>query len=435
MFRIIGILLLMTAANAVAAATIHATPESYLKSVVALKPGDTLLLAPGIYRHGLPLHGLQGESGRPIIIEGDASGTSTIFLGRPGANTISIKNAAHLAIRSLLLDGLGLQVDAVKAEGTSYFAHHITLERLTIINHGFDQQIVGISTKCPAWGWVIRGNVIRGAGTGMYLGSPDGSAPFIDGVIEHNLVVDTIGYNLQIKHQASRPAGMPMDPARTIIRHNVFSKEKGGSRGRMARPNVFLGNFPLSGAGAKDRYLVYGNLFHENHHEALLQVGGNAFIQANIFMNRFGDALRIIPPRSFPQQVEIVHNTVVAVGAGIRTDAEGENSIRLARANAVFASRSSRNIAENSNALLPFLLASKYLHAPMFSPGSMDFSPRNEFLSQVGSGRIELEPTSSMIPDVDFYARPFAKSLPGAVAFGTAIPWPLDLAIQPKKPR
>src|SRR5262249_36081648 len=158
----------------------------------------------------------------PIVIEGETSGLGTVFRGRPGANTVSIKNAAYLVVRSLLLDGDGLGVDAVKAEGTSQFAHHITLERLTIVNHGADQQVVGISTKCPAWSWVIRGNIIRGAGTGMYLGNSDGNQPFIGGLIEDNLIVDTIGYNLQIKHQRERPkiAGMPQENSATIIRHN-----------------------------------------------------------------------------------------------------------------------------------------------------------------------------------------------------------------------
>ena len=106
-----------------------------------------------------------------------------------------------------------MPVDAVKSERPARYAHHITLENLLIRGHGNNQQTVGISTKCPAWNWVIRHNTIIGAGTGMYLGDSDGSAPFVAGVIEQNLIVDTIGYNLQIKHQRPRPdvAGMPFD--------------------------------------------------------------------------------------------------------------------------------------------------------------------------------------------------------------------------------
>ena len=113
---------------------------------------------------------------------------------------VSILDSSHVTIRNLELDGRGLPVDAVKAEGHADWAHHITLENLLIQRHGHNQQTVGISTKCPTWGWVIRDNEIIGAGSGIYVGNSDGSAPFIAGMIEHKLVVDTLGYNLQVKH-------------------------------------------------------------------------------------------------------------------------------------------------------------------------------------------------------------------------------------------
>ena len=130
------------------------------------------------------------------------------------------------------LEGRNLRVDGVKCEGHADWAHHITLDGLRVRGHGNNQQTVAISTKCPAWGWVIRNSVITGAGTGLYLGNSDGRAPFIAGVIEHNLIVDTIGYNLQIKHQQPRPSlpEMPDGASATIIRHNVFSKTNGGSK-------------------------------------------------------------------------------------------------------------------------------------------------------------------------------------------------------------
>jgi hypothetical protein len=101
-------------------------------------------------------------------------------------------------------------------------------EKLEIHDHGADQQIVGISTKCPAWNWVIRRNSIGGAGPGQYLGNSDGSAEFVNGLIERNLVRDSIGYAMQIKHQNVRTTGIG-EPASntTIIRHNVFSKGAG----------------------------------------------------------------------------------------------------------------------------------------------------------------------------------------------------------------
>ncbi len=180
-------------------------PETYLAAVRSLQPGDELRLAPGQYLQGLPIQFINGTADTPIVITGPASGAVAKFPARDGHNTVSLRDASYIVVRNLMLDGQGLPVDAVKAEGDAHWAHHITLENLTIVGHGANEQIVGISTKCPAWNWVVRRNVIEGAGTGMYFGNSDGSAPFVAGLIEYNLVTDTLGYNLQIKHQLARP--------------------------------------------------------------------------------------------------------------------------------------------------------------------------------------------------------------------------------------
>ena len=144
----------------------------------------------------MPIHNLRGSEQAAITISGPENAPYAIFLGRSGHNTVSIINARYITIQNLVLDGLNLPVDGVKCEGYADWSHDIILDGL---------QIVGISTKCPAWNWVIRNNRIIGAGTGMYLGDSDGSAPFISGLIENNLITDTHGYNLQIKHQQARP--------------------------------------------------------------------------------------------------------------------------------------------------------------------------------------------------------------------------------------
>jgi hypothetical protein len=41
-------------------------------------------------------------------------------------------------------------------------------------------------------------NRILGARTGLYCGNSDGCAPFIDGLIEHNLVLNPSGYWMEI---------------------------------------------------------------------------------------------------------------------------------------------------------------------------------------------------------------------------------------------
>ncbi len=60
-------------------------------------------------------------------------------------------------------------------------------------------------------------------------------------------MADTRGYNIEVKHQLSRPQDLPglgPGPFETTIRYNVFTKANNGSREKMARPNVLVGHFP-----------------------------------------------------------------------------------------------------------------------------------------------------------------------------------------------
>lgn len=363
---------------------VHATPDDYRKKLATLKPGDTLQLSAGEYRRGLPIHRLAGTAAAPIVVRGPANGDVAVFVARPNANTVSILDASHVHIRDITIDGRNIAVDAVKAEGHARYAHHITLERLTIVNHGANQQIVAISTKCPAWGWIVRGNRIVGAGTGMYFGNSDGSAPFFDGVIENNLVTDPLGYAIQIKHQLARPDLdiAPRGRFVTVIRHNVLSKAGGGSDGPLARPNLLLGHWPRSGEGAQDLYLVYGNFLHENPHEALMQGEGNIAFYDNVAVNRSGPGIHIQPHNDVPRQVRILRNTVITGGDPIAVRLnEGTNEFQQSIAgNAVFSPRPITGGTQTNNLLLPPDKAPAYLSAAPDSARGFDPYPRNDQL-------------------------------------------------------
>jgi hypothetical protein len=341
------------------ARTVLAMPDTYLHTLQSLLPGDTLELLPGIYLHGLPVHELRGRPDEPITITGPENVDTATFLARQGANTISLVNAAYIVIRNLTLDGRNLPVDGVKAEGHSRYTHHITLEHLHIIGFGNNQQIVGISTKCPSWNWVIRDNTIEGAGTGIYLGNSDGSAPFWAGLIEDNLVVDSIGYDLQIKHQKPRPffGDAPTQPAVTIVRNNLFGKSRNASVGVMARPNMLLGHWPLEGPGANDRYLVYGNYFVDNATEALFQAEGRVALYDNVFINPYGDAVHIQPHNDIPRDMDIFYNTVLAREAGIMVRqklSSDEHFSQRVEANIISAGRPIQGGEAAYNITLPF---------------------------------------------------------------------------------
>ncbi len=321
------------------AAVVTADPATCAGRVHALKPGDTLSLEGGTYKGPLNLTGLKGAANAWITIQGPADG-SAMFLADPRNNTVDLTDCRYIAVKNLTLDGRGtVAAFGVCAKGgNASVSHDILIEGLTIKNYDGGQQITAISTKCTAWNWTIRGNRILSAGTGLYLGNSDGESPFINGVIEGNLVQAPIGYCMQIKHQNARPAhpAMPTGPSRTIIRHNVFIKSDRPSPDGN-RPNVLLGGFPDVGPGSTDLYEVYGNVFAHNGGEPLLQASGRFTIHDNIFLDAPKNAA-ISCVKHMAKDLKLAHiynNTVVSAAVGIQVGAPAESMAVVA--NLIFA--------------------------------------------------------------------------------------------------
>ncbi len=416
---------------------IAADPGTYLALLPALEPGDLLQLAAGTYPNGLPLADLHGQPGQCIVIAGPGPGYGpgprAVFTGCDCRNTVSLVDSSYLVIRDLELDGLGRLGDAVKAEGTAAFVHHVTLEGLYVHGHGADQQIVGVNTKCPTWGWAIRRNVIAGAGTGIYLGNSDGEDEFSDGLIEHNLVVDTLGYNLQIKHQNGRATGQGAPAsAVTIIRRNVFGKAQGGAGGENARPNVLIGHRPLAGPGADDDTLIYGNFFWQNPTEALLQAEGHIILYDNLMVNDDGPAVHFQAHEDVPRRVRVFHNTVVADGVGIRVLAGHPGFTQRVVGNAVFGSPPLDGGTQLDNTTDAYAAAGAYLVNPdgmLSGPDRLDLYP----LPGTLGGAVD---TTGLLgypeADRDFNGAPRSASFRGAYAGEGANPgWLPALEIMP----
>lgn len=357
---------------------ITADPSNYTGLVATLQPGDRLSLTAGTYENGLALHDIQGEPNNCIVISGPESGPPAVFMGRDCCNTISLENSSFLVIQNLTIDGDGKLGDAVKAESTGDFCHHITLENLTIINQDADQQIVGISTKCPAWNWVIRKNTIDGAGTGIYFGDSNGEAEFVNGLVEFNTITNTLGYNLQIKHQNGRAAGIPPN-AQTIIRHNSFHKSNTSNGGPDARPNVLVGHWPLTGNGMDDVYLVYGNFFFENPTENLFQGEGNIAFYQNLCVSSSGGAVAIQPHQDVPKTIRVFQNTILSAGTGISVVGGDISYTQLVTGNAVFSNFPLNGGTQTDNLTDDLNQADAYLNNPFGDPlaMSLDLYPLN----------------------------------------------------------
>lgn len=336
---------------------INANPGNYVSLISTLTPGDTLLLAPGNYTNGLKIFNIMGTSTQPIVIMG--SGDTTVFTGNACCNTVSIKTSAYVTISNFKIDGQNIpNIDGVKAEGNQgNWAHHIELNNLLIVGHGGTRATVGISTKCPAWDWIIRECTIDAAGTGMYLGDSDGKKPFVNGIVEYNLVKNTISYNIQIKHEYEgfrNVSGMTLN-GKTIIRHNVLSKESNPSSGYDSRPNLLVGGFPASGDGSNDYYEIYGNFLWQNPSESLFQGTGNIMFYDNVCVNYSGGWGLAFQPHNGvqPGDIKIFHNTIINDASwGIKLQNTDPAFQKYVYGNAVFSDYPSPiYIVDNTNAI------------------------------------------------------------------------------------
>lgn len=367
------------------AADVPATPSDYQAKLSNLKPGDTLKLAAGDYTAGMNLFDLNGEASKPIVIEGPASGAPARFLGVTGKNTIDIRDSSYLTLRNLVLDGQDIDgVDAIKAGGqATNFAHHITIEGCTIRGHDggeTNQQIVGISTKIVTWDWVIRGNVIDGAGTGAYLGNSDGTRAFIGGLIEGNLFKKTLGYSMQIKHQLHRQESdvpsVPKEPRVTVIRHNVFIKSDLPSPDG-ARPNLLADGFPDSGPGSTDHYEIYGNFFFHNESDALFQGNGRIHFHDNVLVDSKYAAVHLVDHSGKTLIDALVYNnTIYDTASGISIGGTPSGQLWVA-GNAIFSPQplsGASGALENVTAAVSE--AATYVNQPSKTLGQMDFFPK-----------------------------------------------------------
>ena len=355
------------------ALTQTAGPADYLGKLDKLKPGDVLLLQSGVYTSDLQLAGLAGTKERRIVITGPVSGPRAVFVANSRHNTVELRDCTFVDVCNLELDGKGLDAPAgvCAKDGKT---HDIGIEGLYIHDYSGSQGTDGISTKMPTWNWTIRNNVIERCGTGMYLGNSDGSCPFVNGLIEHNLIVDTVGYNIQIKHQKSRPEIPGITRATTIIRHNVFVKSRMFDNSIGARPNLLVGHPPDSGIGTDDLFLIYGNFFWKNPKEALFQGEGHIAFFDNVCVNPDNAGVRIMKHNGKVKTVAVFNNTVVAKGGGIDVSGAEPGYSQFIVANAVFGSGvHGPGVADNITG--SYESAAQFLANPFGGIGNLDCFP------------------------------------------------------------
>ena len=356
----------------------EATPATLSAVLPMLGPGDTVHLAAGTYAH-FTVSGTNGSGSAWITITGPENGAPAIVEADPGpcCNTIEIVSSSYIAIRHLRVDNKGVR-GAFAISAKSGVIHHIRIEDNELVFTNADQNDCGISTKIQTWGWEIRGNRIEGAGTGLYLGNSDGNMPFVQGLIERNLVLDPVGYDMEIKHQNPWPTGtgLPTGPTTTVIRHNVFIKGDGPSPSG-DRPNVLFDGFPDTGPGSSNHYDVYGNVFFHNPREALLQASGDFSIHDNLFVESSSPAI-VVTAHAGKAVVRayVYNNTILTGGTGLAFSSAATID-DLVTGNLIFAATPFNGTIANSkdNLTAPVSSAGQYVRSPVMALPGVDLFP------------------------------------------------------------
>ncbi|MBN2270914.1 MAG: right-handed parallel beta-helix repeat-containing protein, partial [Sedimentisphaerales bacterium] len=104
-------------------------------AITKLKPGDTLLIAPGDYAGGIYLANTSGTKDAPITIRGADPDNPPLFAG--GGQAFHLADCSYITLANLKAKGFpsnGINID----DGGSFDtpAHHITLENITILETG-----------------------------------------------------------------------------------------------------------------------------------------------------------------------------------------------------------------------------------------------------------------------------------------------------------
>ena len=420
------------------ASNYNGNPSTYLEFISQLQAGDTLFLAAGDYTGRMNLDDIVGTANAPIVIQGPNGTNAAIFLGNACCNTISLERCAYLEIRNLTIDGQNIPfIDAVKAEGSSgNWTHHITLENLLVINHGGAALTTGINTKCPSWDWVIRKNTFIEPGLGMYLGNSDGNGPFINGLIEYNLILNPIRYGLQIKHQNEGQRnieGMTLN-GKTTIRYNVISREEGFDPDT-PRPNLLVGNFPASGPGENDYYEIYGNFLWQNPNEGLFQGTGNIAFYNNLLVNHQPNGWGVFsfPHNGFnPRNIYYFNNTILSASEGIEINNPNPSFTQMVVGNAIFADTplDIGSVSETDNITETLFGANSFLVNPNNGLATLDLTPREDMLTGLA---IDFTPFSVFTDyDIDFDGVERGWETRGAYVNDGPPIWVLDLVMRPE---
>ena len=118
------------------AAELPVTNSAQLSAALTrARPGDQIVLAPGVYTGDLRATGLQGSPGQPIVIRGREAADPPVFRG--GSVALHLSDPAWVTLDNLTIESMrdgGLNLDDGGTADSP--AHHVTLRRIVVRDIG-----------------------------------------------------------------------------------------------------------------------------------------------------------------------------------------------------------------------------------------------------------------------------------------------------------
>lgn len=323
----------MAVARPATAATITVTPGDNINSKInSMSPGDTLLLAPGIYTKAsgtmMLITNKVGTASAWFVMRAAAPNTVKI-LGNSGQNMCEMRNSAYWRFENLEFDGRNLSDDGIKCtintgNANTDWCHDIIIDTCHI--HNLTNACV--NTQVTVWNLTVQNCWLHDCNLAGYLGSPDHVRQMINLVFQHNLIERTIGYGVQVKAQEVRSgltlgttAGLEFTSWGWLIKDNVFMRTSPPAT--TGRPNLLVDAAPASGSGSDDLATIEGNVVlaqtADGTGDNAFQLSGNLRIVNNVLMNTKAaglSAIRIgLHDSTYPRHLEIINNTVFIDGS------------------------------------------------------------------------------------------------------------------------
>ncbi len=285
------------AANAWAASTEIGPSDDLRAALMALQPGDELVLQGGVYTLTFRLAiTLNGTAAMPIVIRAK-DGETPVLTHDASQNVINIENSSYLTLRGLEVTGGGHGIRIQDSDFISVEDCHVHDTPEVAISANFD----GSSYEGLRF---IHNHVHNtgGTGEGFYLGCNDAKCVMFNSVIEGNYIHDT-------KLGVSQGDGIEV---------------KQGSYGNLIKDNVIHDTgYPciiVYGTQGNPVNTIEGNAMW-NCGDHGIQAAADAMIINNVILGAAANGIHSqIHQGATPGNLTILHNTILVDNDAIRTN-------------------------------------------------------------------------------------------------------------------